>query len=51
MKEGKLQIETRAALVSYVLQSLNIDINKLEVKAEAQQIIVSNLSEINTFLY
>jgi len=45
MVEGKLCIETRAALVSYVLQSLNIDFNK------AEQIIISNLSEIEDYLY
>ena len=51
MEDGKLCIETRAALVSYVLQSLNIDFNKLEAKPEAQQIIISNLSEIEGYLY
>jgi len=51
MKDGQLCIETRAALVSYVLQSLNIDLNKLEAKAVAQQIIISNFAEIEGYLY
>ncbi len=51
MVEGKLCIETRAALVSYVLQSLNIDVNKLKAKTEAQQIIISNLPEIEGYLH
>jgi len=51
MENGRLCIETRAALVSYVLRSLNINFNQLESKAEAQQIIISNLSEIKGYLY
>jgi predicted DNA-binding transcriptional regulator YafY len=46
MKDGKLRIATRAALVSYALKSLNIDFTKIEPKAEAQQIVISNLAEI-----
>lgn len=48
MTDGQLCIPTRAALVSYILQSLNIDASKIET--EAQQIIISNLTEIEQYL-
>ena len=51
MSRGLLKINTRASLVEYVLQSLNIDPRKIEPKPEAQQIIISNLSDIEPFLF
>ncbi len=51
MKDCRLCIETRAALVSHALQSLSIDLIKLEAKAESQQIIISYHSEIEGYLY
>jgi len=51
MKNNKLIITTRAALVSYMLKTLNIDFSKIEPKPEAQQIIISNFKDIEEFLY
>ena len=51
MKRGLLKVPTRAALVEYVLQALNLDPRKIEPKPEAQQIVISNLSEIETHLF
>ncbi|ARU59587.1 transcriptional regulator [Oleiphilus messinensis] len=51
MVDGQLKIETRAALITYTLQALNLDPKKLEAKAEAQQIIIANLNEIESFLF
>ncbi|MBN0474121.1 WYL domain-containing protein, partial [Pseudomonas aeruginosa] len=43
MREGRLVIETRGALVQYVLQRYQIDPTKVHAKATAQQIVVANL--------
>tara|TARA_R110000868_G_scaffold120477_4_gene319892 strand:- start:48689 stop:49549 length:861 start_codon:yes stop_codon:yes gene_type:complete len=51
MKRGALRINTRAALVEYSLQALNIDPRKIEPKPEAQQIIISNLKELEPWLF
>jgi predicted DNA-binding transcriptional regulator YafY len=51
MKRGLLKINTRATLVEYTLQALNIDPRKIEPKPEAQQIIISNLREIENHLF
>lgn len=51
MHEGQLVIETRGALVQYVLQRYQIDPTKVHAKAEAQQIIVANLDELKPWLY
>lgn len=51
MVDGKLEIYSRQALVKYVLQRYQIDPNKLDPKAEAQQIVASNLKELKPWLY
>jgi predicted DNA-binding transcriptional regulator YafY len=51
MYEGQLVIETRGALVQYVLQRYQIDATKVHAKATAQQIIVTNLDELQEWLY
>ena len=51
MKRGLLKVSTRAALVEYVLQALNLDPRKIEPKPEAQQIVISNLNEIERYLF
>ena len=51
MRDGELRIPTRAALVNYTLQAFNIDPHKYDVKAEAQQIIVQNRSELDPYLF
>ena len=51
MREGQLRIETRGALVQYVLQRYQIDPTKVHAKATAQQIVVANLDELQPWLY
>ncbi|PAO91101.1 WYL domain-containing protein [Stutzerimonas stutzeri] len=51
MQDGKLIIETRGALVHYVLQRYQIDPAKVHAKATAQQIVVANLDELQRWLY
>lgn len=46
MIDGKHIVKTRSALVPYVIQQLNLDLSKLEIKPEAQQIVVDNLEEV-----
>lgn len=51
MLDGRLVIETRGALVQYVLQRYQIDPTKVHAKATAQQIVVTNLDELQPWLY
>jgi len=51
MQDGRLVIETRGALVQYVLQRYQIDPTKVHAKATAQQIVVANLDELQPWLY
>jgi predicted DNA-binding transcriptional regulator YafY len=51
MREGRLVIDTRGALVQYVLQRYQIDPTKVHTKATAQQIVVANLDELQSWLY
>lgn len=51
MRDGQLVIETRGALVQYVLQRYQIDPNKIQAKAAAQQIVVANLEELQQWIY
>lgn len=51
MRKGQLVIETRGALVQYVLQRYQIDPTKVHAKATAQQIVVANLDELQLWLY
>ncbi len=51
MLNGRLTIQTRAALTYYVLQQLNIDPHSVHAKPEAQQIVVQNLSELEPYLF
>ena len=51
MHQGQLIVETRGALVQYVLQRYQIDPTKVHAKATAQQIVVTNLDELRTWLY
>jgi hypothetical protein len=46
MVNGLHTVRTRSALVPYLIQQLNIDLSKLEIKPEAQQIVVENLEEV-----
>ena len=50
MTKGQLVIETRGALVSYVLQQLRVD-PPVDARApEAQQIVVANVGEVKRWL-
>ena len=51
MQAGQLKVATRGALVQYVLQRYQIDPHKVQTKASAQQIVVSNLDELGVWLY
>jgi predicted DNA-binding transcriptional regulator YafY len=51
MTRNKLDITVRGTLVQYALQSLHIDANMVQAKAEAQQIVISNLDEIKPWLF
>lgn len=51
MIDGCLEIPTRQALVKYVLQRYQIDPKNLDPKAEAQQVVISNLTELKPWLY
>lgn len=51
MSNQQLSINTRASLVEYALQALNVDPRKIEAKPEAQQIVVKNLAEIEPWLF
>jgi predicted DNA-binding transcriptional regulator YafY len=51
MQNGQLIVPTRGALVQYVLQRFQIDANKVESKASAQQIVVANLDALQPWLY
>ncbi|ELV8676328.1 helix-turn-helix transcriptional regulator [Vibrio vulnificus] len=51
MEQGTLTIPTNAALVRYVLDAYNIDINVLDSNPKGQQIIVGNFEELKQYLY
>jgi len=51
MERSRLRINTRAALIHYMVQSLNIDPLILHKEPKAQQIVIKNIDEIRPFLY
>lgn len=51
MLQEQLLIPSRGALVQYVLQRYQIDPNKIQAKAAAQQIVVANLEELRQWIY
>lgn len=51
MQQGKRVISTRAALVPYTIQALNIDLTKVEASAKAQQIVIENLDEVKKYAF
>ena len=51
MKKNVLEIETRRSLVQYALQALRIDTSIVQIKPEAQQIMVENLAELQRHLF
>jgi hypothetical protein len=51
MEDGQLVIETRGALIQYVLHRYQIDTTKMHMKPKAQQIVVANMEELGPWLY
>lgn len=51
MENGQLTVRSRACMVNYTLQGLNLDTRKLEAQAEAQQIVIVNLNDIKPWLF
>jgi predicted DNA-binding transcriptional regulator YafY len=51
MQREQLIIPSRGALVQYVLQRYQIDPNKIQAKAAAQQIVVANLEDLQQWIY
>ncbi|WP_213661845.1 helix-turn-helix transcriptional regulator [Stutzerimonas stutzeri] len=51
MADGQLPVETRGALVQYVLQRFGIDPNTVQANAVAQQLQVGNLQALKGWLY
>ena len=51
MTRNALVIETRAALVNYLLQHFKLDPNKIEARPEAQQLMIGNLKEVEKWLF
>ena len=51
MRDGQLRVNTRGALVQYILQRYQIDPNVIQAKATAQQIVVANLEALSGWLY
>lgn len=50
MENGTLYINTNAALIRYVLDAYNIDINVLDSNPKGQQIILGNFEELRPYL-
>ncbi len=50
MESNILHIDTNAALVRYVMDAYNIDINVLDSNPKGQQIIVGNFEELQPYL-
>lgn len=51
MTRNKLDVRVRGSLVQYALQALHIDVNTIQAKPEAQQIVISNLDEVKPWLF
>lgn len=51
MQNGKLVLSTRAALAQYLLQEMQVNTKFLAGTAEAQQLILDNLSDIKPWLF
>lgn len=51
MEGNILQIQTNAALVRYVLDAYNIDINVLDSNPQGQQIIIGNFEELKPYFF
>ena len=50
MTQGQLVVSSRRALVKYVLQRYQIDHRNMAILPEAQQLVVSNLQDLQPWL-
>lgn len=51
MQNGELHIKTRAALVQYTLHSMQVSTKMLDGNPEAQQLVLSNATELKEWLF
>ena len=51
MTRNTLSVTTRGALVQYALQALRVDTSIVQLKPEAQQIVVANLEDLQDYLF
>lgn len=51
MTNGELTVTTRAALAQYVLQEMQVNIKFLDEYPEAQQLVLANKKDIQTWLF
>lgn len=51
MKKGRLTVSTRAALVHYVLQEMQVNTKMIDASPEAQQLILVNRDDIKPWLF
>lgn len=51
MHNGRLEVVTRGCLVNYLLKDLQISTKSLELLPEAQQLICTNIKELNPWLF
>lgn len=51
MQNGELRLKTRAALASYLLQEMQVNVKMLDGNPAAQQLILANMEEIKPWLF
>jgi hypothetical protein len=51
MHNGCMEIKTKAALATYVLQNLQVEYRFLERDATAQQLVLENLEDVKPYLF
>lgn len=51
MQDGELKIQTRGALVQYLLQTLRVDPHVVQMDPSAQQIYIQNLESLKPWLF
>jgi predicted DNA-binding transcriptional regulator YafY len=51
MQHGQLTLNTRACLAQYLLQEMQINIRDINISPEAQQLVLSNINVVKTWLF
>ena len=51
MHNGRLEINTRAALAGYLLREMQINTKMLDINPAAQQLILANYDEVKEWLF